>query len=361
MNLFRKKEEVFINPGKKKKGKRLPEIPDTQGLSKHFGEQAQEDDEIYILPLPDEEPENKPVAAKKQKKRVKPSREKKKAQQAKPPFYRNKLVIGSVCVLVASLIAFVLVPVMSYVTTTEMTTVVRTSAAISKGMKIEAAMLQAVRVPALNVSGDALRTAEPAVGKYAAVDMVTGDLLMSSKLSDVMPFPDDYLYSIPEGKQAISTQIPSFAGGLSGKLQAGDIVSIYAVPNQSSAEDDDYRAILPPELSYVRVLAATNKLSVDKKEVSAADAEKGTEEEEQPVSVTLLVNPEQAAVIAGLNVNAKIHISLVSRGDEQAAQGYLRAQDTYFEEEPEEELIIVEPAEPSPPQEPESDPKKEEP
>jgi len=114
MNIFRKKQEVFINPNKKK-GKRL--LPDTspEDLSKHFGNGAEQDteDNLYPLPLPAEEEDTELTQQKKKDKKLKPPKEKKQLS-GKPPFYRSKLFIGSACIVVASLISFVLVPVMSY-------------------------------------------------------------------------------------------------------------------------------------------------------------------------------------------------------------------------------------------------------
>lgn len=322
-NLFRRrKDEVLINPKRGKKQKKLPKASEELPLFPDLPP----DDGLYADSfLPPDEPE--PVTAS-----VPEDAPPKKKKSAKPPFYRSKLVIGSACVIAAGLISFVLVPVMSYVTSTEMTTVVKAAAPIPKGTLIVPEMLQTAGVPALNLGNGALREAAPALGQYAAVDIVAGDTLMTDKLTATMPFPDDYLYNIPNGKQAISVTIPSFAGGLSGKLRAGDVVSVYAVLNQNETEDDDYHAILPPELSYARVLAVTDKLGLDTKDAAQSDAkaDTGASEESQPATVTLLANVEQAAALAGLNVNGQVHMSLISRGNEKIATQYLQMQEDYF-------------------------------
>jgi len=197
-------------------------------------------------------------------------------------------------------------------------------------------MIRIEQVPAQGLPDGALKDEKLAVGKYAAVDLVAGDTLLASKLTESIPFPNSYLYEIPDGQQAISATIQSFADGLSGKLLAGDVVSVYAVPNQTDMEETDYLAIQPPELRFVRVLAVTSQLGADRQRDEPEDSDKDRKDagdkENQPATVTLLVKPEQAAAVAGLEVNARLHLALVSRGNEQAAQSYLQTQEDYLKD-----------------------------
>ena len=318
MGLFhRKKDEVVFK--KQKKPKKRPEAVEEEGVP-----QTQEEDAYADSFLP---PEDEIVGSEKENKKEKKPK-KKKSPKSETPFYRNRLVIGVTCIVSSCLLSFVLVPALSYVSSTEMATVAKVITPVAKGKRIEAAVVQTVQVPAMGAKG-ALPQGDLAVGKYAAVDLVAGDLLMDAKLTDVMPFPDDYLYQVPQGKQAISVTIPSFASGLSGKLVAGDIVSVYATLNQTSAGETDYHAIQPEELTYVKVLAVTDQLGQDK-DRQTEEGSGLTDEEEQPATVTLLASPEQASAIAGLEVNAKLHLSLVSRGDPALAEQYLASQEEYL-------------------------------
>lgn len=311
-----------------------------EDLSAHFGERIEAFTEQDAYPdsfLPPDPPEEKTVGKlPKPKKEKKQRPEKQKKPPSEAPFYRNRLVIGTACVTAACIIAFVLVPVMSYVTGTEMTTVAVMTTPLGKGKRIEAAMIRTEQVPAQGLPDGALKDGKLAVGKYAAVDLVVGDTLLAGKLTDSIPFPDDYLYTIPDGQQAISATIQSFADGLSGKLLAGDVVSVYAVPNQTDMEETDYLAIQPPELRFVRVLAVTSQLGADRQRDEPGDSDKDRKDagdkENQPATVTLLVKPEQAAAVAGLEVNARLHLALVSRGNEQAAQSYLQTQEDYLKD-----------------------------
>jgi hypothetical protein len=83
-------------------------------------------------------------------------------------------------------------------------------------------------------------------------DLFPGDYILTAKLSDMPASENAYLYNLSGDKQAISVSIKSFAGGLSGKLISGDIVSVIA---------PDYKkqglTVIPPELTYVEVIGVT--------------------------------------------------------------------------------------------------------
>lgn len=140
-----------------------------------------------------------------------------------------------------------------------------------------------------------------------------------------------YLYSLDGTKQAISVTIKSFATGLSGKLQSGDIVSVIVADYLESGE-----TIVPPELQYVEIISVTASTGYD-----ANTGEDAAEDEKDlPSTVTFLVLPEQAKVLAELEQDSKIHLALVYRGTQDAAAEFIAAQDALIEElyaEPEEE------------------------
>ena len=124
-------------------------------------------------------------------------------------------------------------------------------------------------------------------------------------------------------KQAISITIDKFARGLSGKLKSGDVVSVIAPDYLGSRE-----TVIPQELQYVEVIAVTAKSGYD------ANLENGedTEEKELPSTVTLLVRPEQAKILAQLEAEGDIHLSLVYRGTTENAAKFIAAQDTILDE-----------------------------
>ena len=94
--------------------------------------------------------------------------------------------------------------------------------------------------------------------------------------------------------------------------------------------------VIPPELKYVEVIAVTAN--------SGADANTGEHSEDEgdkelPDTVTLLVTPEQSMILAELEADGDIHLSLVYRGEQKNAAEFVKAQETILEEiyAPEEE------------------------
>ena len=68
----------------------------------------------------------------------------------------------------------------------------------------------------------------------------------------------EYLTRLNGSKVAISVTIPTFAKGGSGKVEAGDIIMLFAT------DKDTGETTQPPELKYVEVLAATQSSGADK-------------------------------------------------------------------------------------------------
>lgn len=127
-------------------------------------------------------------------------------------------------------------------------------------------------------------------------------------------------YDLDGSQQAISVTIRSFANGLSGKLQSGDIVSVVAPDYKQQGQ-----TVIPPELQYVEVISVTASTGYD---ANTGEAQTDDEDgKELPSTVTLLVTPEQSKVLAELEEEGTIHLTLVYRGSKENAEKFLTAQD----------------------------------
>ena len=243
--------------------------------------------------------------------------------------FRNRTVIGVLCILLALIICFGVTPLFSR-SASEKTEIVRVTKDIKEGDEITAEMVQTVEVGAYNLPQNLMTDKKEVVGKYATADLAAGDYILSSKLSAVPAAENAYLYNLDGTKQAISVTIKSFATGLSGKLQSGDIVSVIVADYPEDGETS-----IPAELQYVEIISVTASTGYD-----ANTGEAKGDEKELPSTVTFLVLPEQAKVLAELEQDAKLHLSLVYRGTVDGAKQFIEAQDELIEElyaEPEEE------------------------
>lgn len=234
--------------------------------------------------------------------------------------FRNRTVIGVLCILLALIICFGVTPLFSR-SASEKTEIVRVTKDIKEGDEITAEMVQTVEVGAYNLPQNLMTDKKEVVGKYATADLAAGDYILSSKLSAVPAAENAYLYNLDGKKQAISVTIKSFATGLSGKLESGDIVTVIVADYQSKGE-----TAIPPELQYVEVISVTASSGYD------ANTGEVVDEKELPSTVTLLVTTEQAKVLAELEQDSELHLALVYRGTPENAAKFIAAQDALIEE-----------------------------
>ena len=229
-------------------------------------------------------------------------------------------VIGVLCILLALIICFGVTPLFSR-SASEKTEIVRVTKDIKEGNEITAEMVQTVEVGAYNLPQNLMTDKKEVVGKYATADLAAGDYILSSKLSAVPAAENAYLYNLDGKKQAISVTIKSFATGLSGKLESGDIVTVIVADYQGKGE-----TAIPPELQYVEVISVTASSGYD------ANTGEVVDEKELPSTVTLLVTTEQAKVLAELEQDSELHLALVYRGTPENAAKFIAAQDALIEE-----------------------------
>ena len=234
--------------------------------------------------------------------------------------FRNRTVIGVLCILLALIICFGVTPLFSR-SASEKTEIVRVTKDIKEGNEITAEMVQTVEVGAYNLPQNLMTDKKEVVGKYATADLAAGDYILSSKLSAVPAAENAYLYNLDGTKQAISVTIKSFATGLSGKLESGDIVTVIVADYQGKGE-----TAIPPELQYVEIISVTASSGYD------ANTGEVVDEKELPSTVTLLVTTEQAKVLAELEQDSELHLALVYRGTPENAAKFIAAQDALIEE-----------------------------
>lgn len=236
---------------------------------------------------------------------------------------RNRIVIGLICIILSLVICFGLTPMFNNALKSKVS-LVRVNAEIRKGDQITEKMLTTVEVGGYNLPGNVVYRMEDVVGRYANADLYRGDYILESKLSDTPMLKNAYLSGLNGENLAISVSIKSFAAGLSGKLEAGDIVTLFA-----SDVGDKRETLMLPELKYVEIIAATASNGADSD--VQADTEKG-EEQELASTLTVLAAPEQARLLAELEQKGKIHAALVFRGDSTQARMFLEEQRKVLEE-----------------------------
>ena len=233
---------------------------------------------------------------------------------------KNRTIIGIVCIVFALVVTFAVAPLVNKLSDNR-TDIVRLKNDIAQGHMIQESDIEIVTVGSTGLPTNIITKKEAVVGKFAACDLKANTDLLQSMISDKSDSADDVFHTLDGTKQAISITISSFAGGLSGKLENGDIVSLVVFENETN------EATIPGGLTYVKVITTTTAEGFDKDELTPN--EDGTYE--LPTTLTLLVNPTQAKMLVEYENRGVIHADLVYRGDSKTAQKFLDAQDLYFE------------------------------
>lgn len=232
-------------------------------------------------------------------------------------FLKNRTVIGVICIVLSLLICFAVTPLFNK-SMSRKVEIVRVVKDIHMGDEITKDMVRTVEVGGYNLPEEVIKDAESVIGKFASAELFPGDYILSSKIADAPAAENAYLYNLNGEKRAISVTVKAFANGLSGKLMSGDIVSVIAPDYKKQGA-----AIIPAELQYVEVIAVTANSGYDAN--TGEDLEE--EDKELPGTVTLLVSLEQSRVLAELEADGKLHLSLVYRGTKENAGKFIEAQE----------------------------------
>ena len=227
----------------------------------------------------------------------------------------NRMIYGVVSIVLAAVVAFVAIPALSARITGKVE-IVRVVKDIPKGVPITEEYIETLEVGGYNLPQDVARKTEDVLGKYTKTELVQGDYILSGKVSFTPLSTDAQLLSLPSGKTAISLSVKSLAGGLSGKLQPGDIIRIYYY-----TRDKVFDAA---ELQFVKVLAVSDSTGAD---IDNAAAKEADEEKKAAAAITVLASPVQAQVIAGIENEGTAHVALISRGNDRLAAELLQKQD----------------------------------
>lgn len=230
---------------------------------------------------------------------------------------KNRTMIGIICIVAALVVSFVIAPVVNKFADSR-EEIVRVKHDIDRGHLITEDDIEVVSVGSYNKPQNTLSESKTVIGKYAVCDMKNGDYIFASKLSDTADSAEDVFVNLDGTQVAISITIPSLAGGVSGKLKNGDIVSLIVYANT----DGKSTSVIPEELKYVRVITATTNTGLDKDEL--VQNEDGTYE--LPTTLTLLVDSMQARLLTKYENCGKIHAALVVRGNEDLARQLLNEQ-----------------------------------
>ena len=223
-------------------------------------------------------------------------------------YIKNRYVIFALCLILAGVIAFVIVP-KSNKNMAESVDVVKVTKQIEKNTQITEDMLAIKQMPKQAVTQNTITDKKQIVGKVSNVQLLPEDNLVMQKFTDVGTETDKALYEMDNSEQlAISVTLANLASSVSGKIQPGDVVSVYGFINETK-QLADYT-----DLQYIEVIGVSNS-SAEELSTRNSDSETDSSDKVVPATVTLSVNRNQAQELVVLENTSSIHIVFVGRGE----------------------------------------------
>ena len=223
-------------------------------------------------------------------------------------YIKNRYVIFVLCLILAGVIAFVIVP-KSNKNMAESVDVVKVTKQIEKNTQITEDMLEIKQMPKQAVTQSTITDKKQIVGKVSNVQLLPEDNLVMQKFTEVGTETDKALYEMDNSEQlAISVTLANLASSVSGKIQPGDVVSVYGFINETK-QLADYT-----DLQYIEVIGVSNS-SAEELSTRNSDSETDSSDKVVPATVTLLVNRNQAQELVVLENTSSIHIVFVGRGE----------------------------------------------
>lgn len=223
-------------------------------------------------------------------------------------YIKNRYVIFVLCLILAGVIAFVIVP-KSNRNMAESVDVVKVTKQIEKNTQITEDMLEIKQMPKQTVTQSTITDKKQIVGKVSNVQLLPEDNLVMQKFTEVGTDEDKALYEMDNSEQlAISVTLANLASSVSGKIQPGDVVSVYGFINETK-QLADYT-----DLQYIEVIGVSNS-SAEELSTRNSDSETDSSDKVVPATVTLSVNRNQAQELVVLENTSSIHIVFVGRGE----------------------------------------------
>jgi pilus assembly protein CpaB len=224
--------------------------------------------------------------------------------------FKNRIFIGAVCLLLAGIFAFGLLPGL-YSRQASTAEIVRLNQTVEAGTVITDDMLTVAEVGAYGLPEGVVREKSQIMGLVAESAIYAGEYLWLDRFTS----PEDYQadkkagnFGLSDGTYLLTISLPSESSGLAGILRAGDTVDVYSYSDETGV------SVASVALTGVSVYQVLNSklVSLDDLDVKLG-ADPDTDESDYdfaPAYVVFIVNEHQARVLIGLEKDEALHLTL---------------------------------------------------
>ncbi len=224
--------------------------------------------------------------------------------------FRNKVVVGAMCLLLAGALAFVLLPRL-YSAQSGTTEIVQFRQTVEYGTVVTDDMLTVTEVGSYGLPDNVVRDKSELVGLVAGSTIYAGEYLWRDRFLTEAAYKSAASktgYGLSEGTYLLTIALPSESSGLAGILRAGDTVDVYGYTDESGS------SVVSEVLNAVSVYKVLNSKLVSLDDLDArlamnSDADPA-DYDLAPAYVVFTVNEQQAKVLIGLEKDKSLHLTL---------------------------------------------------
>lgn len=227
---------------------------------------------------------------------------------------KNKLFISTVCLVLAAVLSFVLLPKM-YEDKTATANVLVLNQTVDEGTQITEKLLTTAEVGAFGLSGAVASDKVQVIGMVATSTIYEGEYLTKNRLVTAEEYEKSTRGAVlPDGQFLLALKIPSTSSGLAGQLRRAALVDVYTTVEDENGVIKTEKAL--SEISVKQVL--NSKLEslddLDERPNEETDGVKN-DADNTPVYIVVTVDETQAKTLIALEKAENFHLVLTRAGD----------------------------------------------
>ncbi len=229
--------------------------------------------------------------------------------------FKSKIFLGVVCIVLAALIAFLLLPKF-YASKTETTNAVKLNEDVAVGTVLTSEMLSAVEVGSYGLPGNVILNKDDAIGKVASENMYAGEFLTNTRIiteEEYRQLVTDQTKGLTNGYCLVTVKFSGASAGVASVLRAGHIVDVH-----ECIENEDYTYSVQKVLSSMYVYDVLNaeleSLGELDTKLEEALVEDDTDYDFEPAFVVFRCTEQQAQTLIRLERMEALHLTLQRTG-----------------------------------------------
>lgn len=228
---------------------------------------------------------------------------------------QNKLFIGILCIVLAAVVAFLLLPKF-YESQAATENVIRVAQDIPAGTVITGEMVTTSEVGAYGLPSDVLRADSTVVGMVASENLYAGEYLTGKRLMTEDEYKEaeqEHTLGLSGGMSLITIEFPSSSAGVAGVLRAGDTVDVYEYIKEKN-EDGEEVPRTETAMSGIYVFDVLNRnmqslTELDEKKEALPEGD-NTTFDFAPAYVVFRCNQQQILTLIRLERTDALHLAL---------------------------------------------------